>query len=206
MEALRAVQVVATAARNHRCARTSARAAAVLITVAPAPPQLAPDFRLYVAEVAVGVPLGILIEAIKYQTGVAPLRLLVGAIGFGSIFVVTAGMGFALARFGRIAEHQGWVTRSFAVAMVFVGGSLRGLSPVAGRLIDVPGQFLETHYISSLWLYDAISLTQLSWSSGIASRSVLALRRKLQHEPVLTQGYGHRSVIAIGRLIAIRSA
>jgi uncharacterized membrane protein len=115
--------------------------------------------RLYVAGVAIGVPLGIVIETIKYRIGVAPLRLLIGTMGFGSIFVITTGMGFALARRGRIAEHQRWMTRSFAVAMVFVEVRCADYIPWLGRLMDLPGNFLQTHYISDLWLYVAISLT-----------------------------------------------
>jgi hypothetical protein len=105
------------------------------------------------------VPLGIVIETIKYRIGVAPLRLLIGTIGFGSIFVITTGMGFALARRGRIAEHQRWMTRSFAVAMVFVEVRCADYIQWLGRLMAVPSDFLETHYISDLWLYVAISLT-----------------------------------------------
>src|SRR5512140_2390918 len=37
--------------------------------------------RLYVAGVAIGAPAGIVVEAIKYQNGVAPLRLLIASIG-----------------------------------------------------------------------------------------------------------------------------
>jgi uncharacterized membrane protein len=115
--------------------------------------------RLYVTGVATGVPLGIVIETIKYRLGVAPLRLLIGTIGFGSIFVVTTAMGFVLARRRRIAEHQRWMTRSFAVALVFVEVRCADYIPWLGRLINVPGDFLETHHISSLWLFVTISLT-----------------------------------------------
>jgi uncharacterized membrane protein len=115
--------------------------------------------RLYVAGVAMGVPLGIVIETIKYRIGMVPLRTLIGAIGFGSIFVVTTGTGFVLARRGRIAEHQRWMTRSFSVAMVFVEVRCADSIQWLGRLMDVPSNFLETHHISDIWLYIAISLT-----------------------------------------------
>ena len=115
--------------------------------------------RLYVAGVTVGVPLGIVIEAIKYRNGVAPLRLLIGTIGFGSTFMVTTAMGFMLARSGHIAEHQRWMTRSFAVALVFVEVRCADYLSWLGRLIDVPGNFLEAHSISDLWMYVALSLT-----------------------------------------------
>jgi hypothetical protein len=39
------------------------------------------------------------------------------------------------------------------------GGSLRDYLSWLGRLINVPGYFLETHHISSLWLFVGISLT-----------------------------------------------
>jgi hypothetical protein len=132
--------------------------------------------RLYITGVAVGVPLGIVIETIKYRIGVAPLRLLIGTIGFGSIFVVTTGIGFVLARRARIAEHQRWMTRSFAVAMVFVEVRCADYLPWLGRLINVPGYFLETHYVSSLWLFVAISLAaaELILWYGKATRSRFA--------------------------------
>jgi hypothetical protein len=115
--------------------------------------------RVYVAGVTVGVPLGIVIEAIKYRLGVATLRLLVGSIGFGSIFLATTALGFALVRRGRIAEHQRWMTRSFAVAMVFLEVRCADYIPWIGRVIEKPSDLLETHHISDLWFYLAISLT-----------------------------------------------
>jgi uncharacterized membrane protein len=115
--------------------------------------------RLYVAGVAIGVPLGIAIEAIKYRIGVAPLRLLIGTTGFGSIFLITTGIAFSLAIRGRIAGHQRWMTRSFAVALVFLEVRCADSIHWLGRLIDIPGEFLETHHISDLWLYVAVSLT-----------------------------------------------
>jgi hypothetical protein len=105
------------------------------------------------------VPLGIVIETIKYRIGVGPLRLLIGTIGFGSIFLITTGMGFALARRGRIAEHQRWMTRSFGVAMVFVEVRCADHIQWLGRLMGVPSAFLQAHHISDLWLYLLISLT-----------------------------------------------
>jgi hypothetical protein len=101
---------------------------------------------------------------------------LIGTIGFGSIFVVTTGVGFVLARRGRVAEHQRWMTRSFAVALVFLEVRSANYLPWLRRLIDVPVRFLETHYISSLWLYVAISLivAELVLWYGNAKRPRLA--------------------------------
>jgi uncharacterized membrane protein len=132
--------------------------------------------RFYVASVAIGVPLGIAIEAIKYRIGVAPLRLLIGTTGFGSIFLITTGIAFTLAVRGRIADHQRWMTRSFAVAMVFLEVRCADYIPWLGRLVDIPGEFLQARHISDLWLYVAVSLTvaELILRYGDAKRLRLA--------------------------------
>ena len=106
----------------------------------------------------VGAPLGIVIETIKYRIGVAPVRLLVASSAFGSIFLLTTATAFTLATRGRIAEHQRWMTRSFAVAMVFLEVRCADYIPWIGRLVEGPSNFLETHHVSDSWLYLAISL------------------------------------------------
>jgi len=114
--------------------------------------------RFYVAGVAAGAPLGVVIETIKYRMGVAPLRLLVGTIGFGSIFLITTTLAFALAVQGRIAEHRRWMTRSFAVAMVFLEVRCADSVSWIGRLVERPSDFLESHHVSDLWFFLAVSL------------------------------------------------
>ena len=84
--------------------------------------------RLYVAGVAIGVPLGIVIETIKYRIGVAPLRLLIGTMDFGSIFMITTGMGFALATTWPDRGASAMDDAQLRGCHGLRGGSLRGLS------------------------------------------------------------------------------
>jgi uncharacterized membrane protein len=114
--------------------------------------------RIYVCGVAVGVPFGVLIEYIKYRHGIGPLRLLIGTIGFGSLFLLTTGMAFLMARRRNIQAHRKWMTRSYAIALVFL--EVRCVDQFAwlGKLTEGLSTLLETHFVSDLWMYIAFSL------------------------------------------------
>ena len=114
--------------------------------------------RVYVCGVAAAAPLGIVIEAVKYVHGFAPLRLLIGSTGFGILFALTTGIGFSLARQGRIAQHQRWMTRSYAIATVFLQTRCVEQTAWLSTLLRAPLQFLVTHHISALWMHVAVSL------------------------------------------------
>lgn len=114
--------------------------------------------RLYVCAVAIAAPLGIVIEAVKYVHGVAPLRLLVASTGLGILFAVTTGIGFSLVRRGSIAQHQRWMIRSYAIATVFLQTRCVEQIPWLSRLLRAPLEFLETHHISDMWMHIALSL------------------------------------------------
>jgi len=115
--------------------------------------------RIYVCGVAVAVPVGIWIEYIKYVHGIAPLRLLVANIGFGALFVLTTGLAFFLVRRRNIQAHRRWMTRSYAVAVVFLEGRFVDQIPLLSKLWEGPSNFLETHHVSDLWAFIALSLT-----------------------------------------------
>lgn len=114
--------------------------------------------RIYVCGVVIAAPLGIVIEAVKYAHGIAPLRLLVGSIGFGVLFSLSTGLGFTLARRGRIQQHRAWMTRSYAIALVFLQTRCVEQIPWLAKAFEWPLRMLETHFISGLWLHMGISL------------------------------------------------
>ena len=114
--------------------------------------------RVYVSGVAVAAPIGIVIEAVKYVNGTAPLRLLIGSTGFGILFALTTGVGFSLARRGQVQQHRRWMTRSYAIATVFLQTRCVEHVPWLSRLLHWPIEFLETHLVSALWLHVAISI------------------------------------------------
>jgi hypothetical protein len=106
----------------------------------------------------VAAPLGIAIEAIKYTHNVAPLRLLVGSGGFGFLFALTTAIGFTLARQRRIRDHQKWMTRSYAIATVFLQTRCVDQFPWLGKILAPAMQALETHSVSGQWLHIGFSL------------------------------------------------
>jgi uncharacterized membrane protein YozB (DUF420 family) len=50
----------------------------------------------------------------------APLRLLIAMIGFGTLWLLTTGMGFWMAKHRNIAAHRRWMRQSYSVVAVFL--------------------------------------------------------------------------------------
>ncbi len=114
--------------------------------------------RIYVCGVIVAVPVGIYIEYIKYIHAIAPLRLLIATSAFGSLFLLTTGTAFYMVKHRNIQAHRNWMTRSYAVALVFLEGRCVDQIPWLARMLDWPSTMLETHHVSDLWMYIAFSL------------------------------------------------
>jgi uncharacterized membrane protein len=114
--------------------------------------------RIYVYGVAVAVPVGIYIEYIKYVHTIAPLRLLIATSGFGTLFLLTTGMGFFMVKHRNIQAHRNWMTRSYAVALIFLETRCVDQIPWLSRMVDWPSRTLETHSISDIWMYIAFSI------------------------------------------------
>ena len=108
--------------------------------------------RIYVSAVAVAAPLGAWIEYIKYIHSIAPLRLAIGSAGFGTVFAFTTARGFLMAKRRNIQAHRKWMTRSYAVALVFLQTRCVDQIPWLAKITDWPSTVLETHSISDLWM------------------------------------------------------
>jgi uncharacterized membrane protein len=128
--------------------------------------------RVYVCGVAAAAPLGIVIESIKYVYGIAPLRLLIGSAGFAFLWAVSTGVGFSLARRAQIQQHQKWMTRSYAIATVFLQTRCVDQLPWLSRLLQPAMEFLEKHFVSTLWMHMAFSI--------IAAELILRYERSRQ--------------------------
>lgn len=79
--------------------------------------------RIYVAGVFVFAPLGAYIQWINEAAG-ASRSFTVAAIVDAGLVMVTAAIGLAFALKGMIPQHRQWMTRSYAVALVFFEGRL----------------------------------------------------------------------------------
>jgi uncharacterized membrane protein len=109
--------------------------------------------RAYVYSVLVAAPLGVYVEYLKWVNGIGSLRLVIATIGFATLWLVTTGTGFHMARLRNIVAHKRWMTRSYAVALVFLEVRTVDQSAFLTKLTAWPSELLESHSISDLWMY-----------------------------------------------------
>jgi uncharacterized membrane protein len=145
--------------------------------------------RIYVYGVAVAVPIGIYIEYIKYVHTIAPLRLLIATSGFGTLFLLTTGMGFFMVKHRNIQAHRNWMTRSYAVALIFLQTRCVDQIPWLSRMVDWPSKALETHSISDIWMYIAFSI--------IAAELVLRCEKLIKKRASMKKATAARRKVSI---------
>jgi uncharacterized membrane protein len=75
--------------------------------------------RIYVAGVFVAAPLGVYIQYFEERTG-DPRSFSVAAAVDATLWMVTTGIACAFVLKGKVQQHRQWMTRSFAVALVFL--------------------------------------------------------------------------------------
>ena len=75
--------------------------------------------RIYVAGVFVLAPLGTYIQYFEERMG-GSREFSVAAGVDAALLMITTGIAFAFIRKGKIQQHRQWMTRSFAVALVFL--------------------------------------------------------------------------------------
>ena len=81
--------------------------------------------RIYVAGVFLAAPLGFYIEYFQERMGGARSFTIAAAVD-AVLWMATTGIAMAFILKGRVHEHQQWMTRSFAVALVFLEGRVIG--------------------------------------------------------------------------------
>jgi uncharacterized membrane protein len=81
--------------------------------------------RIYVAGVFVAAPLGFYIQYFQERTG--DLRSFsIAAAADAALWMITTGIAMVFILKGKVQEHRQWMTRSFAVALVFLEGRVIG--------------------------------------------------------------------------------
>ena len=75
--------------------------------------------RIYVAGVFVAAPLGIYIQYFQERMG-DPRSFSIAAAVDAVLWMITTGIALAFILKGKAQEHRQWMTRSFAVALVFL--------------------------------------------------------------------------------------
>jgi uncharacterized membrane protein len=81
--------------------------------------------RIYVAGVFVAAPLGLYIQYFQERMG-DPRSFTIAAAVDAVLWMVTTGIAIVFILKGKVQEHRQWMTRSFAVALVFLEGRVIG--------------------------------------------------------------------------------
>ena len=125
--------------------------------------------RIYVGGVFVAAPLGFYIQYFQERTG-DPRSFSIFAAVDPALWMITTGIALSFILKGKVQEHQQWMTRSFAVALVFLEG--RVIGGVTGW------ENLDIHVTETiLWCCLAFSIPLadlvLHWQQLRPSRSVV---------------------------------
>lgn len=81
--------------------------------------------RIYVAAVFVAAPLGVYIQCFEERLGDSR-SFTVAAVVNAVLLMGTTAVALLLIRKGRVQQHRQWMTRSFAVALVFLEARVIG--------------------------------------------------------------------------------
>jgi uncharacterized membrane protein len=85
--------------------------------------------RIYVVGAFVVAPLGTYIQYFEERMG-GPRSFSIAAAVDAALLMITTGIAFAFIRAGKIQQHRQWMTRSFAVAIIFL--EVRVISGLGG--------------------------------------------------------------------------
>jgi uncharacterized membrane protein len=75
--------------------------------------------RIYIAGVFIAAPLGTYIQYFQERMG-EPRSFSVATAVDAGLLMITTGIALAFILQGKVQQHRQWMTRSFAVALVFV--------------------------------------------------------------------------------------
>lgn len=81
--------------------------------------------RIYVTGVSVAAPLGFYIHYFQERMG-DPRSFSIAAAVDAALWITTTAIAMVFILKGRVQEHRQWMTRSFAVALVFLEGRVIG--------------------------------------------------------------------------------
>ena len=131
--------------------------------------------RIYVAGVFVAAPLGFYIQFFQERMG-DPRSFSVAAAVDAALWMITTGIALVFILKGQVQEHRQWMTRSFAVALVFL--EVRVIGGVGGW------ETLDIHANETIvWICLAFSILSadlvLQWRELACQRSLLYQRRSV---------------------------
>jgi uncharacterized membrane protein len=131
--------------------------------------------RIYVAGVFVAAPLGVYVQYFQERLG-DPRSFSIAAAADAVLWMTTTGIAMVFILKGKVQEHRQWMTRSFAVALVFL--EVRVIGGVTGF------ENLDVHANETIvWACLAFSILSadlvLQWQQLGRQRSLLYQRRSV---------------------------
>lgn len=133
--------------------------------------------RFYVAGVFIAGPLGFYIQFFEERMG-GTRSFSLAAAADATLWMLTTGIAFAFILKGKVQQHRQWMTRSFAVAIVFL--EVRLIAGVTGLENRGPGAVETIVWIClvfSILLADlALQVQELRRSKRIPARAQAAAR------------------------------
>jgi len=153
--------------------------------------------RIYVAGVFVAAPLGIYIQYFEERMG-DPRSFSIAAAVDAALWMMTTGIALILILKGKVQEHRQWMTRSFAVALVFL--EVRVIGGVTGfDSLDVHAN--ETIVWSCLAFSILLADIVLQWqdlarsTSGLRRHSLATPKRSLEAASFSVSSNSRNSVL-----------
>ena len=131
--------------------------------------------RIYVAGVFLAAPLGFYIQYFQERMGV-PRSFSIAAAMDAVLWMITTGTAMVFILKGKVQEHRQWMTRSFAVALVFL--EVRVIGGVTG-LENLDAHVNETIVWACLGFSILSADLVLEWQDLRRQRSVLYQRRSV---------------------------
>jgi len=133
--------------------------------------------RFYVAGVFIAGPLGFYIQFFEERMG-GPRSFSIAALADATLWMLTTGIAFAFILNGKVQQHRQWMTRSFAIALVFlevrVIAGVTGWERMGNRAIE---PIVWTCLVFSVLLGDiALQIQELRRTRAVPARAQAAAR------------------------------
>ena len=140
--------------------------------------------RIYVAGVFVAAPLGVYIQYFEERMG-DPRSFSITAAADATLWMTTTAIAMVFILKGKVHEHRQWMTRSFAVALVFLEGRvIGGVTGWENLDIHVTETIIWVCLAFSILSADLVLQCQQLWPSpSVVRRHSLATPERLLEAP-----------------------
>ena len=140
--------------------------------------------RIYVTGVFVAAPLGVYIQYFQERMG-DPRSFSITAAVDATLWITTTAIAMVFILKGKVHEHRQWITRSFAVALVFLEGRvIGGVTGWENLDIHVTETIIWVCLAFSILSADLVLQCQQLWPSpSVVRRHSLATPERLLEAP-----------------------